>query len=60
VAASAVVDNNCVMVYCTQVKSPIAVRYSLADNPAATLFNNSGLPVSPFLITLTHLNNTDK
>jgi sialate O-acetylesterase len=59
VAASAIIDNNSVMVLNPQVTNPIAVRYAWADNPVATLFNNSGLPASPFLITLTHLNNTD-
>jgi sialate O-acetylesterase len=60
VAASAVVDNDCVMVYSAHIKRPVAVRYAWSDNPAATLFNNSGLPASPFFITLPHLNNTDK
>ena len=32
----------------TEVPEPIAVRYGWADNPECNLYNQAGLPMSPF------------
>ena len=47
--AKALIDGNSVMVWSTEVKHPVIVRYAWADNPkGANLFNIEGLPASPF------------
>ncbi len=46
--ATARIDGDRVIVSSPQVKSPVAVRYAWADNPAAPLVNGAGLPASPF------------
>jgi lysophospholipase L1-like esterase len=46
--ADAKIDGDTVMVYSTQVATPIAVRYAWADNPSCNLYNHAGLPASPF------------
>lgn len=47
--ATAVIQNNKVMVAADQVKKPVAVRYAWADDAgAANLFNKAGLPAAPF------------
>ena len=33
----------------TDIKAPVQVRYAWADNPDAVLYNNAGLPASPFV-----------
>lgn len=46
--AHAEIDGNEVVVSSPEVKFPIAVRYAWADNPACNLYNEAGLPASPF------------
>jgi len=46
--AEAVIDGNQVVVSSPDVSFPIAVRYAWADNPVCNLFNEAGLPASPF------------
>lgn len=47
--AKAYLKNNAVVVYSTEVKNPVAVRYAWANNPGPLdLYNKQGLPVSPF------------
>jgi sialate O-acetylesterase len=48
VAAKAVIDGESVVVSSDQVKAPVAVRYGWAKNPACHLYNEAGLPASPF------------
>ena len=31
-----------------QVADPVAVRYGWAENPVVNMFNNTGLPLTPF------------
>jgi len=46
--AEAVIDGDQVVVSSPDVPFPIAVRYAWADNPVCNLFNEAGLPASPF------------
>lgn len=46
--ATATLDGQRVVVHCDKVAKPVAVRYGWAQNPAAVLFNASGLPAAPF------------
>jgi len=46
--ADAKIDGDTVLVSSTQVPTPIAVRYAWADNPTCNLYNQAGLPASPF------------
>lgn len=46
--ADAQIDGDEVVVSSPDVKFPIAVRYAWADNPICNLFNEVGLPASPF------------
>jgi sialate O-acetylesterase len=47
--AQAKIEDGKVMVWSNKVANPIAVRYAWADNPdQANLYNNEGLPASPF------------
>jgi sialate O-acetylesterase len=47
--AKALIDGNSVVVWNTEIKHPVVVRYAWGDNPeGANLFNNEGLPASPF------------
>ena len=39
---------NSVTVWSDSVAEPVAVRYGWADNPECTLYNQAGLPASPF------------
>ncbi len=49
VPAKAVIDVDTVLVSNESVKSPMAVRYAWANNPAGcNLYNKDGLPASPF------------
>lgn len=42
-------NDSTVVVYCNNVKSPVAVRYAWADNPGMLdLYSLKGLPVEPF------------
>jgi sialate O-acetylesterase len=47
--AEAKIENNHVMVWNSEIKEPVYVRYAWADNPeGANLYNIEGLPASPF------------
>lgn len=47
--AKAIIDGNTVIVHSDRVNAPLYVRYAWADNPeGANLYNNEGLPASPF------------
>lgn len=47
--AEAKIEGNKVVIWSSQVKKPVAVRYAWADNPeGANLYNKEGLPASPF------------
>jgi len=46
--AKAVIDGTNVVVSSDKVASPVAVRYGWANNPSVNLYNNEGLPASPF------------
>jgi sialate O-acetylesterase len=48
VPADAVITGNTITVSAASVQQPAAVRYGWADNPNCTLYNNAGLPASPF------------
>ena len=46
--ADARVVNDKVVVSSARVENPVAVRYAWDKNPVCTLYNNEGLPASPF------------
>ena len=46
--ADARIEGATVVVWSDQVPAPIAVRYAWADNPTCNLFNQAGLPATPF------------
>lgn len=46
--ADAKIVGNKVLVKSDKVKIPVAVRYGWAHNPVCDLYNNKGLPASPF------------
>ena len=46
--ADARIDRNSVVVSSAAVPDPRAVRYAWADNPECNLYNEEGLPASPF------------
>lgn len=46
--ADARIDGDKVMVSAPRILEPVAVRYAWGDNPKGNLFNQSGLPASPF------------
>jgi sialate O-acetylesterase len=46
--AEATIEGDTVLVSSSQVPAPIAVRYAWADNPTCNLYNQAGLPASPF------------
>jgi lysophospholipase L1-like esterase len=46
--AEAKIESDSVLVSSKQVPAPIAVRYGWADNPTCNLYNQAGLPASPF------------
>ena len=46
--AEAKIEGGMVTVRSAQVARPVAVRYAWADNPACNLYNQAGLPASPF------------
>jgi sialate O-acetylesterase len=48
VAAEATIDGASVVVSSPQISSPQAVRYGWANSPRCNLYNNEGLPASPF------------
>jgi sialate O-acetylesterase len=46
--ATASIDGQTVLVSSPEVQAPIAVRYAWGDSPECSLFNDAGLPASPF------------
>jgi len=46
--AKATIDGNTVVVSSAEVANPVAVRYAWANNPECNLYNQDGLPASPF------------
>jgi sialate O-acetylesterase len=46
--ADARIDGDTVVASSDKVKEPVAVRYAWADNPVCNLYNEAGLPASPF------------
>jgi len=51
--ADAIIENNHVIVWSDEIPAPVWVRYAWADNPeTANLYNNEGLPASPFEATI--------
>ncbi|HUU20284.1 MAG TPA: sialate O-acetylesterase [Sedimentisphaerales bacterium] len=46
--ADAKIDGDSVVVSSDEVSTPVAVRYAWADNPVCNLYNEEGLPASPF------------
>ncbi len=48
--ADAKIDGDTVVVSSEQISEPVAVRYGWADNPVCNLYNEEGLPASPFRI----------
>ena len=46
--ADARIEGDTVVVSSSQVAKPVAVRYGWADNPVVNLYNEAGLPASPF------------
>ncbi len=46
--AEAKIDGDTVVVWSDKVPEPAAVRYAWADNPICNLYNQAGLPASPF------------
>jgi sialate O-acetylesterase len=48
VSADAKIMGDTVVVSSPQVKAPVAARYAWANNPQASLYNQAGLPASPF------------
>ena len=48
VANAHIGKGNTVVVFSPEVKSPVHVRYAMADNPVVSLYDMAGLPASPF------------
>jgi sialate O-acetylesterase len=46
--AEARIDGSTIVVQSSEVPRPVAVRYAWADNPECSLYDESGLPASPF------------
>lgn len=46
--AEAVIKNGEVVISSPSVKTPVAIRYGWANNPECNLYNEDGLPASPF------------
>lgn len=47
--ATAIIENDTILVSNPEIHNPIAVRYAWADNPeGANLYNKEGFPASPF------------
>lgn len=47
-AKARIVGNNQIEIWNDDVKEPVAVRYGWTDNPVCNVFNNDGLPLTPF------------
>jgi len=48
VEAQAAIEGNTVIVFGSKVSRPIAVRFGWTDTPMPNIFNEAGLPASPF------------
>jgi sialate O-acetylesterase len=46
--ADARIEGDAVVVSSPEIANPVAVRYAWADSPPCNLFNQDGLPASPF------------
>lgn len=46
--ADAVIKGNKVIVYSDKISAPVAVRYGFSNSPRCNLYNEKGLPASPF------------
>ena len=46
--AEAAIQGDAVVVWSPRISQPAAVRYGWADNPVGNLYNQAGLPASPF------------
>ena len=46
--ATAKIQGDSVLVWSPAVPKPVAVRYAWANNPTCNLYNDAGLPASPF------------
>jgi sialate O-acetylesterase len=46
--ANAQIEGDNIIVSSPSVPNPVAVRYAWADNPSCNLYNQAGLPASPF------------
>ena len=47
-AATAIIDNNKLIVVCPKVANPVAVRFAFNNAAIGNLFSKEGLPVGPF------------
>ena len=47
-AKAKIVDKNTIAVWSSEVEQPVAVRYAWQSNPPTNLYNQEGLPASPF------------
>ena len=56
IEAQAKVEGSTLVVSSAQVAEPLAVRYAWADDPAANLVNQAGLPAGPFRSDQPHYN----
>ena len=48
VRGEATIEGDAVVVWSSEVAQPVAVRYAWANNPICNLYNQAGLPASPF------------
>lgn len=48
VEANAIIDGNTILVSSDKIANPVAVRFAWTNNAEPNLFNQSGLPASPF------------
>jgi sialate O-acetylesterase len=46
--AQAVINQNAITLWNDEIKRPVEVRYAWDNNPSGLLYNDSGLPASPF------------
>ena len=47
-AEAKILKDGRIEVHSDQVADPVAVRYGWAENPVVNMFNNAGLPLTPF------------
>ena len=47
-ATAEILKDGRIEVFSDEVADPVAVRYGWADNPVVNMFNNAGLPLTPF------------